>query len=88
MNEVLNGLDFLYVYIDDLNVLNFPRPKTTKKLRRFLGTINFNKIGIPKAAEVQAPLSDLLRENIEGKAPIQWNLKALEAFEKMQQKPR
>ena len=141
MNEVLNGLDFLYVYIDDVliastsdeehkehlrqvferfkrygilinsakciwgassvkflgyevtsqgirplpekveAILNFPQPETAKQLRRFLGTINFNRLGIPKAAEIQVPLNDLLQGNIKGKAPIQWNSEALQAFE-------
>ena len=62
-------------------ILNFRQPETPKQLRRFLGTINFNRLGIPNAAKIQAPLNELLQGNIKGKAPIQWNSEALQAFE-------
>ncbi|CAK9794553.1 Transposon Tf2-8 polyprotein [Anthophora plagiata] len=39
---------------------DFPEPVTAKQLRRFLGMINFYRRFIPRAAQAQAPLNDLL----------------------------
>jgi len=39
---------------------DFPLPKTAKELRHFLGMLNFYRRFISKAAEMQAPMHDLL----------------------------
>lgn len=59
----------------------FPRPDTVKKLRQFLGMVNFFRRFIPKAASVQAPLNDLLQGNVKGKTPVKWTPEAERAFE-------
>lgn len=61
-------------------VSNFPKPETAKQLRKFLGMLNFYRIFIPKAADFQAPLNDLLNGSIKGNAPIIWNTEAEKAF--------
>jgi RNase H-like domain found in reverse transcriptase len=42
-------------------VQDFPPPKTNKQLLSFLGTINFYRRFLPKAAKVLKPLTDNLR---------------------------
>ena len=141
IDEVLRGLDFCYVYIDDILVAStseeehlqhlkiiferfksygvivnpskctlgkheakflgylvsaegtqplpdkvqairsYPRPQTAKKLRQFLGMLNFYRRFISKATQLQAPLNDLLQGNIKGKTPVNWNPEAQVAFE-------
>lgn len=63
-------------------VRNFPQPENVKQLRRFLGMINFYRRFIPKAAEIQAPLNELLHGNGKGKAPVPWTCEAKDAFVK------
>jgi len=58
----------------------FPLPKTAKGLRRFLGMINFYRRFIPKAAEMQAPMHDLLGAK-KGATIIQWTKEAQQTFE-------
>jgi len=58
----------------------FPLPKTAKGLRRFLGMVNFYRRFIPKAAEIQAPMHDLLGAK-KGATIIQWTNEAQQAFE-------
>ena len=137
IDEVLRGLDFCYVYIDDILVAStseeehlqhlkiiferlksygvivnpskctlgkheakflgylvsaegtqslpnkvqaigsYPRPQTAKQLRQFLGMLNFYRRFISKAAQLQAPLNDLLQ----GNTPVNWNPEAQVAFE-------
>lgn len=141
MDEVLQGLDFCYAYIDDILVASaspeehlqhletvfqrlreygvvinpmkcvfgqpevkflgylvsgagtrplpekveairsFPQPNTIKKLRQFLGMLNFFRRFLPKAAETQAPLNDLLQGNVKGKTPVNWTPATVAAFE-------
>lgn len=56
---------------------------TAKHLRRFLGAVNFYHRFIPNAAEIMAPLNDLLRKT---KKTIDWTPTAQDAFEKVNRK--
>jgi transposase InsO family protein len=62
-------------------IKEFPLPKTARELRRFLGMINFYRRFIPKAAEIQAPLNNLLTGSIKASHPVIMNADALKAFE-------
>ena len=62
-------------------ILKFPQPLTAKGVRRFLGMLNSYRRFIPAAAGIQAQLNDLLRGNLRGKAPVEWNETALHSFE-------
>ena len=62
-------------------IRTYPRPETVKQLRRFLGMLNFYRRFIPKAAQVQALLNDLLQGNVKGKTPVKWTQEAEAAFE-------
>lgn len=63
-------------------ILDYPPPKTIKELRRFIGCLNFYRRFVPRAAEIYAPLNDLLRGAKKADAPIDWSEQLLEAFQK------
>ena len=67
-------------------IVNYPRPRTIKDLRRFLGCLNFYRRFIPKAAELHAPLNTLLsgRKKNDNRQ-IVWTDLLVDAFEKCKQ---
>ena len=61
----------------------FPKPKTVKDLRRFLGMLNFYRRFLKKAAEAQAPLHAYLKgDKKNDKTPIQWTPETEAVFER------
>lgn len=46
-----------------ISIRDFPRPKTQKNIRQFLGKINFYHEYIPKSTVILEPLHNLLRKN-------------------------
>ncbi|CAH2099527.1 unnamed protein product [Euphydryas editha] len=62
-------------------IKSFPEPKTIKQLRRFLGMINFYRRFIPSAAQIQAPLNNLLTGSVKGSHPVNLRDDTLKAFE-------
>lgn len=67
-------------------IRDYQMPKTARDLRRYLGMLNFYRRFLPGAAETLAPLNDLLRNNMKGKAPITWTPQAERAFEASREK--
>ena len=68
---------------------NYTRPTDVKGLLRFLGAVNFYNRLIPKAAEMQEPLYDLLAKykktnsnRYDNTALLAWDAKTDEAFKK------
>ena len=62
-------------------LLDFPEPKTVEGLRRFLGMVNFYRRGIPKAAEIQSRLQQLITTyKKRDQTPVIWTEDAFEAF--------
>lgn len=62
-------------------IQRFPKPQSIKQLRQFLGMLNFYRRFIPKAAEVQAELNELLKgPRCKGRSPVTWTEKAEQAF--------
>ncbi|KAJ1518939.1 hypothetical protein ONE63_011448 [Megalurothrips usitatus] len=60
----------------------YPRPETTRDLRRFLGMINFYRRHVPRAAEFQAPLHDLLaRPGLRKNDAVPWTPELEAAFQ-------
>lgn len=59
-------------------IIDYPRPKTVKELRRWVGLVGWYRRFIDKAAELLAPLTDLMKGD--SKAGIEWNESAEEAF--------
>lgn len=64
-------------------IKDFPLPKTAQGLRRFLGMLNYYRQFIPKAAQYQAPLIDVLSKNqLKGAKPVPWSEDLEIAFQK------
>ncbi|CAB3223065.1 unnamed protein product [Arctia plantaginis] len=59
-----------------ISIRNFPTPKTQKKIRQFLGKINFYHEYIPRSAIILDPLHNLLRKN----EKFLWSEKCEESF--------
>lgn len=59
-------------------ILDYPRPTTVKELRRWVGLVGWYRRFIGNAAELLAPLTDLMRGESKGK--IDWTEQAEEAF--------
>lgn len=66
-----------------LTIKEYPRPKSAKELRRFLGMINFYRRFLPQAADEQAPLHEMLAgPTIKGSTILTWTPELNDAFEK------
>ena len=62
-------------------ILNFPKPEVIAELRRFVGTVNFYRRNMPRAATSQAPLNALFSDSRKNdKRPVLWTPEAEEAF--------
>jgi len=68
---------------EKLNIVNdFPLPNTIRKLRQFLGVVNYYQRYINHTADKLQTLSDLLNgKTLNSNATIKWNHEALQAFE-------
>lgn len=62
------------------DIAEFPQPKSLRKLREYLGLINFYRRFIPECAELLRPLTDLLAGNKKKAAPLAWTEEASAAF--------
>lgn len=62
-------------------IQDFKPPKTIKELQRFLGMLNFYRRFIPNAAQIQAPLTNVLAgPRIKGSTPITMTPVMLNSF--------
>ena len=61
-------------------IRDFPKPRTVKDLRKFLGAINFYRYFIPNAGGILRPLDSLLTPGKGIKKPVQWSTTADVAF--------
>lgn len=69
--------------------MEFPKPKTIKELRRFLGMTNFYRNNLPHAAEYQKVLNDYLHDSKKNdNSPIPWSTEAEKAFDKCKENIR
>lgn len=59
-------------------IATIPPPTTQKALRSFLGLISFYRKFIMNAAQLTAPLSDLLKKQV--REPLKWDETALDCF--------
>ena len=66
-------------------VMEFPQPATPRKLREFLGLVNFYHRFIPNAARILQPLHQLLQATKDGKAKLSWTDEATTAFQASKQ---
>jgi len=59
----------------------YPLPKSVQGLRRFLGMVNFYRWFIPKTADLQAPLHDVLKgPRAKDSQSVQWTPELEEVF--------
>ena len=61
-------------------IRDFPKPRTVKDLRKFLGAIKFYRPCIANARGILQPLDSLLTPGKEAKKPVQWSTTADVAF--------
>ncbi|GFY61406.1 retrovirus-related Pol polyprotein from transposon opus [Trichonephila inaurata madagascariensis] len=62
-------------------IANYKQPTTVRDLRKFLGILNFYRKFLPKAAHMQAPLHELLKNSKKNyKREVEWNAEAINAF--------
>ena len=59
---------------------DFPQPDTQRKLRRFIGMVNFYHHFLPRCAELMQPLHNLLTPLKSKSQTLKWNDTALAAF--------
>lgn len=57
---------------------DYPRPKTVKGVRRYLGMTGYYRRLIRNFSGITAPLSDMLRKNA---GPLEWTPERIQAFE-------
>ena len=60
-------------------ISSYPRPKTVKQLRTFLGLVNYFRKFLQKRAEICAPLNALTRKN----AVFHWSKQCEESFQQI-----
>ena len=62
------------------HIRDFPAPNSLRKLREFLGLINFYRRFIPHCADILQPLTDLLKNRKKKNQPIELNEREFSAF--------
>lgn len=62
-------------------IRSFPQPSTQRKLREFLGLVNFYHRFVPNCARILQPLNLLLSSSKTSAKVVCWNAKASAAFE-------
>ena len=64
-------------------IRDFPQPKTLRKLREFLGLVNFYHRFIPHCATILTPLNELLKSTATNSRTLHWTTAATSAFEEI-----
>ena len=73
------GIEKSPEYVD--RIVNFPKPKTVKEMRSFLGLVNFQRKFVPRCSDIMKPLSILTGGKNTRK--IKWNEEREQAFEEL-----
>ena len=74
-----NGIRPLREKVEAIHI--FPKPATQRKLREYLGLVNFYRRFLPDGAKLLLPLTNLLSGKTTSNAPITWSPEAESAFE-------
>ena len=61
-------------------IRDFPIPTTQRKLREFLGLVNFYHRFVPNCAAILVPLNSMLSSAQHSQAPLNWSPAAESAF--------
>ena len=67
------------------SIMDYPAPTSLRKLREFLGVINFYRRFLPHCAETAQPLTDLLRHRTKKNETITLTEQELSSFSKLKQ---
>ena len=62
-------------------IQQLPPPTNTRELQGFLGTVNFYRRFVPRAAGILRPLTDALRGNPAQSAAVEWTEERQQAFQ-------
>ena len=65
-------------------IINYPRPKTAKEVKRYLGICGYYRGFVHKYGSIAAPLTSLLKKN----AKFSWDTQQQKAFTDLQQRSR
>ena len=69
---------------DQVQVIrDFPQPTNLRKLREFLGLVNFYHRFIPRCADILTPLNALLKITSTNSRTLQWNSAATSSFQEI-----
>ncbi len=89
------ALDFLGYHLDANGIRpldqkvqvirDFPLPKSQRKLREFLGLVNFYRQFIPHCAATLKPITDLLKGGSRSSDSLTWSDSATAAFDNVKQ---
>lgn len=63
-----------------------PTPKTAKGAHRIVGAASWYRRFIPDFAAIVAPINDVYRGNVKGKAKIEWTPETDRAFNQIKEK--
>ena len=74
-----NGIRPLPEKVEAIRI--FPKPAMQRKLREYLGLVNFYRRFLPDGAKLLLPLTNLLSGKTTSNAPITWSPEAESAFE-------
>ena len=66
-------------------ILKIPVPTSLKKLRQFLGLVNFYRRFIPSCTETLFPLTDLLRDRKKKNENLSLSTTEIQAFQDIKQ---
>ncbi|MDA8002237.1 MAG: reverse transcriptase domain-containing protein, partial [Alphaproteobacteria bacterium] len=61
-------------------IRDFPKPTSQRKLREFLGLVNFYRRFVPHGAAILAPLNGMLSSDQNGASPLDWSPTTEAAF--------
>ncbi|CAH8553506.1 unnamed protein product [Schistosoma rodhaini] len=78
LGHMINSRGIMPVPAEVAAIRNYPLPESQKKLRRFLGLINYYRRFIPNCAAILQPLTDALRGNTR---TFHLSTEAIQAFE-------
>ena len=64
-------------------IRDFPKPTTLRKLRKFLGLVNFYHQFIPRCATIMTPLNSMLKSTAPNNRELKWTDTATTAFKEI-----
>ncbi|GFX95030.1 hypothetical protein TNCV_3046621 [Trichonephila clavipes] len=79
LGHIIEKINFFLPLLKTKSVVNYPEPKTTKEVQRFLGLTGYFRKFIPAYSVIAKPLSDLLRKD----TPFNFDVKQKASFDEL-----